>query len=306
MLDNRVYTFIKLCETRNYTRTSELLHISQPAVSQHIKFLERELHAKLFYYDDNKHLQLTPQGSLYLNYAVSAAANAKKIQDALLNSVNAPHTVSIGAMPSIGAKILPYVISEHLKTHEMNFSILNSTNTDMLNMVRTGELDMAIVSVSPPDGFVSRILLHDSTLCICSKSHPLAGKTVDISDLYSQRLLMGYRDSDFQGNLNEILKQNNSSVSNFKHFVELGHAAAIKNHLEVSSTAISFMYGLLFQSELNRGELKQIYIRNFSSSYSLYLCYLQDAIFREEYEAFYESFKRYLENQPLQLGSFYL
>ena len=40
MLDLRLDTFLSLCETRNYTKTANLINITQPAVTQHIKYLE--------------------------------------------------------------------------------------------------------------------------------------------------------------------------------------------------------------------------------------------------------------------------
>lgn len=40
MLDNRLQTFLTLCETCNYTNTAKKLNMTQPAVSQHIQFLE--------------------------------------------------------------------------------------------------------------------------------------------------------------------------------------------------------------------------------------------------------------------------
>ena len=40
MIDTRVETFLTLCRVMNYRRTAELLHMTQPAVTQHIHFLE--------------------------------------------------------------------------------------------------------------------------------------------------------------------------------------------------------------------------------------------------------------------------
>ena len=48
MLDFRVNTFLAVCRTLNYTRAAEELSITQPAVSQHIAYLERLYGAKLF------------------------------------------------------------------------------------------------------------------------------------------------------------------------------------------------------------------------------------------------------------------
>lgn len=61
MQDYRVKTFLTVCRTLNYTRAAEELALTQPAVSQHITYLEREYGAKLFTYHRKK-LELTPAG----------------------------------------------------------------------------------------------------------------------------------------------------------------------------------------------------------------------------------------------------
>ena len=54
MLDFRVYTFLAVCEYMNYTRAAEALHITQPAVSQHIRYLENMYQVKLFLAEGKK------------------------------------------------------------------------------------------------------------------------------------------------------------------------------------------------------------------------------------------------------------
>ena len=65
MLDFRLYTFLTLSETLNYTKAADILCITQPAVSQHIKYMEKEYDCKLFFYD-GKQLNLTAQGKLQM------------------------------------------------------------------------------------------------------------------------------------------------------------------------------------------------------------------------------------------------
>lgn len=64
MLDYRLQTFLTLCETGNYTRTAEILNLTQPAVSQHIKFLEDYYQAALIA-KKGKALPLQKQAELY-------------------------------------------------------------------------------------------------------------------------------------------------------------------------------------------------------------------------------------------------
>ena len=48
MIDPKFLTFLSLCETRNYTKTAELLYVTQPSVTNHIKTLEKLYDIKLF------------------------------------------------------------------------------------------------------------------------------------------------------------------------------------------------------------------------------------------------------------------
>ena len=65
MIDQRIETFLCVCEYMNYTKASQALHITQPAVSQHIRFLEERYNTKLFTYQDRK-LSLTKTGKVLL------------------------------------------------------------------------------------------------------------------------------------------------------------------------------------------------------------------------------------------------
>ena len=61
MLDFRVDTFLEVCRLMNYTRAAEQLNLTQPAVSQHIRWLEEQYGVRLFHYA-NKRLSLTEEG----------------------------------------------------------------------------------------------------------------------------------------------------------------------------------------------------------------------------------------------------
>ena len=70
MLDFRMETFLAVCQYMNFTRASEKLNITQPAVSQHIRFLEKHYDAKLFR-DEGKKLKLTKTGEILRNASLT-------------------------------------------------------------------------------------------------------------------------------------------------------------------------------------------------------------------------------------------
>ena len=63
MLDFRINTFLTVCQTMNFTKAAEELHITQPTVSQHIHYLEDYYETSLFTYQ-NRQLALTEAGKI--------------------------------------------------------------------------------------------------------------------------------------------------------------------------------------------------------------------------------------------------
>ena len=70
MLDFRIDTFLEVCRLMNYTRAAEQLNLTQPAVSQHIRWLEEQCGVKLFHYE-NKQLNLTAAGQMLRSAAIT-------------------------------------------------------------------------------------------------------------------------------------------------------------------------------------------------------------------------------------------
>ena len=62
-MEQRLESFLTLCDTMHYGRAAELLNLSQPAVSKHIQALEAQYGVTLFTYS-NRHLHKTRQGEI--------------------------------------------------------------------------------------------------------------------------------------------------------------------------------------------------------------------------------------------------
>ena len=74
MLDYRTKTFLTVCKTLNFTTAAKQLNITQPAVSQHIHFLEKQYNTTLFAYK-NKELSLTPSGEILYKHLLAMKNN---------------------------------------------------------------------------------------------------------------------------------------------------------------------------------------------------------------------------------------
>ncbi|MBO5461333.1 MAG: LysR family transcriptional regulator, partial [Ruminococcus sp.] len=108
MLDFRMETFLTVCQCMNYTRASEQLNITQPAVSQHIRFLEKYYQTKLFVYED-KQMKLTEAGEM-----LRSAAAVMKQEEVLLRArmlrQDGIKDLHLGASPAVGESVMADIL----------------------------------------------------------------------------------------------------------------------------------------------------------------------------------------------------
>lgn len=131
MLDYRLQTFLTLCETCNYTMTAQKLNMTQPAVSQHIQFLENYYQVELIK-GKGKHFSLTEEGKALLEYVKTLYASSERILPLLHRIKNQVKVLNFGATLTIGEYMLPPILYQIFKEDpEVNISMYVE-NTDIL------------------------------------------------------------------------------------------------------------------------------------------------------------------------------
>lgn len=103
-------TFVTLAEVKNFTKTAELLLMSQPSVSMHIKNLEKEFQTKLFERSP-KYLKITPTGEILYDRAKQMITIYEQTRQDILDHHNSiKGELKIGASFTIGEYILPSLL----------------------------------------------------------------------------------------------------------------------------------------------------------------------------------------------------
>ena len=139
MLDVRVETFLTVCRTMNYTRAAEQLHITQPAVSQHIRALEERYGATLFR-SQGKRLLLTESGRLLFRTAAAMHHDALRLREAIRQE-NARRHLRFGATLTIGEYIMPAPLLRLLEQEpDIQLYMLTSNTRELLKLLDQGEL----------------------------------------------------------------------------------------------------------------------------------------------------------------------
>jgi DNA-binding transcriptional LysR family regulator len=184
---------VAVAEEANFTRAAERVHVAQPAVSAQIQRLERELGQPLL--DRTRRtVRLTAAGQAALPYAraaLAAVADIRVAVDELTQLVRG--TVTIGTVTSHSVD-MPSLLADFHEEHPNVEITLSTDSSDVLiEKVRTGRLDAAIVSVGPdeqPEGLDVEVVTDEAIQAVVSLSDEWASrKVVRLSELADRRLI---------------------------------------------------------------------------------------------------------------------
>ena len=139
MIDQKLITFLKLCELMNYRKTAEALHLTQPAVSNQIKQLEQVYQCKLFLYD-KKRLHKTTEAAMLEHYVENLIYQESQFIQAL-SSHNNKRFLHIGATKTIGEYVIKNQVSQCALDNDNQISVTIDNTKKLLSYIDKGLLD---------------------------------------------------------------------------------------------------------------------------------------------------------------------
>lgn len=172
MLDYRTETFLTVCKTLNFTTAAKQLNITQPAVSQHIHFLEKQYNTILFNYK-NKELSLTPSGQILYKHLLTMKNNEQALMNEINNITSNIETLSIGVTMTIGEYAIVDKLANFIQNHpEINIHLHYGNTSNLLELLDHGQISMAIVEGNYPKENYSHIKYStEDYIAVCATSH---------------------------------------------------------------------------------------------------------------------------------------
>lgn len=246
MLDYRIDTFLTLCESMNYRKTAEMLHISQPAVTQQIHYLENQYGQKLFQYE-NRRLVKTEAAAILEQYARAAKLQQQDLLEKLESSPI--HTLRIGATKTIGDYYLKEDIRRYLQSPDNALTLIVYNTEHLLRLLEENELDFSVV-----EGFFDKtrfdniLLRREPFVGICRKDHPFAGREVTMEELLQQTIIHREAGSGTRAILEQELRGYNESLQRFQRHICISSFNIILD-LVKQGFGVSFVYNILADSD---------------------------------------------------------
>lgn len=288
---NKYKTFYAVAETRSFSNASDVLHISQPAVSHAVKELEDNLNTKLFIRERNG-VVLTDDGERLMHYLQKAFTNIVKAEKAIVEKEDVTVLVKIGIYTHISSLMIPKIIKEFKKTHpNVKFSIFQSTNRDMTEMLRRRDLDFVVMQYPiflSNIGFKEEIVCNFDTCFYGNKEMYEKYSKPSDDDIYPLILpFKGYVDID---SLEEKLKSNNIK------FISSIRSYSTETTKELVKEGLGIGWGLrkVIEKELNNKELYQIPVK-FDTPSTVYSVAYDEKFLNNTSKEFLEFFKESLK-----------
>ncbi|SFM99198.1 LysR substrate-binding domain-containing protein [Variovorax sp. OV329] len=242
---------VAVARERHFGKAAEACFVSQPTLSVAIKKLEDELEVKLFERSAGE-VTVTPLGEQIVQQAQSVldqAASIKEIAKRGKDPLAGP--LKLGVIYTIGPYLLPDLVRQNIsRTPQMPLMLQENFTAKLLDMLRAGEIDAAIMAEPFPDAGLAIAPLYDEPFVAAVPSHhELAQKeSVTSDELKSETmLLLGtghcFRDhvlevcpefARFSSNAEGIRKSfEGSSLETIKHMVAAGMGVTLVPRLSV-------------------------------------------------------------------------
>ncbi|MBP7456004.1 MAG: LysR family transcriptional regulator [Ottowia sp.] len=248
---------VAVAREKHFGKAAEACFVSQPTLSVAVKKLEDELELKLFERSAGE-VTVTPLGDEIVRQAQSVleqAAEIKEIAKRGKDPLGGP--LKLGVIYTIGPYLLPDLVRQNIAlTPQMPLMLQENFTVRLLEMLRTGEIDCAILAEPFPDTGLAIAPLYDEPfMAALPAGHALAaGDSVSSDQLKREHmLLLGtghcFRDhvlqvcpefARFSSNTEGIRKSfEGSSLETIKHMVAAGMGVTLVPRLAVPPEALA-------------------------------------------------------------------
>ena len=287
MQDFRMETFLAVCKFMNFTKAAEFLNLTQPAVSQHIRFLSQSYGVDLFLME-GKRLQLTEAGKILLQAALNMKHDEQHMRERMLQTKIGLNNYAFGATLSVAEFLLVEDLRAFLHRHPNSHVRMQVGNTqELLKQLEASELDFAIVEGSfPKSEYASLPYKQEDFVAVGSPAKAKQYAGASIRDLLNERVFLREPGSGTRNILEDYLEEQGLSLKNFTTQVELGNIGAIKYMLQ-DNLGISFCYHAAIKQEEEQGVLAVIPLQDLQLNHEINFIYRRASIFQEDYQEIY-------------------
>jgi len=272
-------TFLTVARERSFSRASAKLGISQPAVTQQIKYIENYLEAKII--DRKKNgIRLTPEGEEFYSVVTRLEKCINNLEKDVLKIINKEMTFRLAASFTIGSYVIPgeclNTISQSIN-NDINLSI--DVSDKIIAGIKDKKFDVGLIEVPIFDEDLVYREWFEDELVIVSNTH--IPKILRTEELYDMKWVCREGGSHTRKLLSEVFEDLGVSCKSFNVLSEVSNTTAAlqsvkRANKDDAQPTVTIISKHAVVDEVNRGELFESRIYGFTMTRKFYIVYSKE------------------------------
>ena len=275
----KLETFLTVARERSFSKASAKLGISQPAVTQQIKFIEKYLGVKIIERKKNG-IKLTSEGEELYKIATRLEKEINASEKDILKIINKEMTFRLGASFTIGTYVIPgeclNAMGEAIN-NDINLSIDVSDN--IVEKLKDRKLDVGLIESPVMDNdLIYREWLEDELVLVSNVPIP---KIVKTEELYDYQWICRDEGSHTRRVVSEVFEELGVSCKSFNVLSEVSNTTAVLQTIKRSKKdeekpVVSIISKYAIADEVAAGELFEARLRGYTMTRKFYIVYSKE------------------------------
>ena len=269
---NQLRIFQAVADARSFTRAADVVHLTQPGISKHIKQMEEYYGIRLF---DRlgKKVALTQAGEILseATHEIMASVTAAEQRIEELKGLRGGKLI-LGASFALGIYILPGILAAFRKQYPaVEVTVDISLSAKIMAKVLANKLDLGLVSPEAHDPrLFSRQFMTDELIAIAPSNHRWANKSrIRPQELLGEPFIVEARGAGTRTVVEERLKEKGIVLRNV---VDFGNMEGVKKAVE-AGLGVSIQAQSVFQREISAGSLTGVSLAGMDAKLGrFYIC----------------------------------
>jgi DNA-binding transcriptional LysR family regulator len=275
----KLETFLTVARERSFSKASAKLGISQPAVTQQIKFIEKYLACKIIERKKNG-IKLTGEGEELYKIATRLEKEINASEKDILKIINKEMTFRLGASYTIGTYVIPgeclNAMSEAIN-NDVNLSI--DLSDAIIQKLKDRKLDVGLIESPVMDNdLIYREWLEDELVVVSNVPIPKILKT---EELYDYRWICREEASHTRRVVSEVFEELGVSCKSFNVISEVSNTTAVmqtikKSKKDPDKPVVTIISKHAIADEVASGGLYEARLRGYTMTRKFFIVYSKE------------------------------
>ncbi len=275
----KLETFLTVARERSFSKASAKLGISQPAVTQQIKFIEKYLACKIIERKKNG-IRLTNEGDELYKIATKLEKEIHASEKDILKIINKEITFKLGASYTIGTHIIPgQCLNTIAKAINNDINLAIDVSEIVVQKLKDRKLDVGLIESPVMDNdLIYREWLEDELVVV---SNTPISKVLNTEDLYGFSWICRDEGSYTRKIVSEVFEELGVSCKSFDVLSEVSNTTAVlqtikKSDKNATKPVVSIISKHAIADEIAKGELFEARLRGYTMRRKLFIVYTKE------------------------------